>query len=161
MLGSQIPERLQGPAHAVVDRGADTLIQKGHDRIDDDQARLHLCDVLGKRIDLRRQKEQRLAVVAAQPPDVNPIEVGPEAFQPRPDRVRRAILAVQDQDITLRGHGAAVREQAAARDARAQVEGDERLAHAGIALQDGQLGQGQPSRPQPGDRSGRRAAQWE
>jgi len=119
MLGGKVSERLQSPAHAVVDRGADALIEKGHDRIDDHQARLHLREMLGKGINLCRQIEQRLAIVAAQSSDIDPIEVGPERLEPRPHRVRRAVLAIQDQDVTWRRYVAAVREQAAARDAGA------------------------------------------
>jgi hypothetical protein len=81
--------------------------------------------------------------------DEDAIQVGAEGLQARADGVLHIVLGVEDDGVASFEGRAIFGEGAAGAEAGAQVEGEEGLGQAGVALQEGQLAQGEAAGDEP------------
>src|SRR5207249_461534 len=92
-----------------------------------------------------------VAVHADRPEDVDAARIAALVIEARPQRVRDAVLAGQHDDLTWR-RCRAVWPRLAARDPRAAVDHEVRLAAARLADDERELAAGQSAGPEPVDR---------
>src|SRR5205823_3971292 len=100
-----------------------------------------------------------LAVVTRD--DQHAIQVGAEAGQAGARGVGRVVLAVEDDDVARPRPGGAVGHRPARAEPGAEVQRDQRLAQLGVALQERELAEGEPARPEPRKTLRRNGAKWE
>jgi hypothetical protein len=146
-------KRGQGAAHAGIVAALDARIGKGHDRIDLHQAgaRPRQGILENSRVLGQSQRFACRGILRTQDEDAR--QIGTQRLQARADGVLGAVLAAKDESGGTSGSGCAVRKRASFAKARAEVERHQGFAQAGIAVEHGQLAQGQTARPQPGDGS--------
>ena len=133
-------------------------IQKSHDRIQHEQDGAGFAQSAVKDVGVRRQAEGTAVIEEVLVEDESAVEVRTEGAQARLHGVLALIFAVEDDDVGRPDARRAVGHGPAGGDAGAEVEGDERLADFGIAVEDAEFAAGQPVGQQPGQRAGRTLA---
>lgn len=138
-------------SHALVEAGRHVRREERHERVDDDQIGVRLPDVGFEFVQISREENRVGVLVLAPPDDAQAVEVGPGGDGPRASGVGGRVFGIQHQDGVRATGRLTVGQRLAAGESGGQVDGDERLAHLGVAVEQGDFAAGEERLPQPAE----------
>jgi hypothetical protein len=137
-------------ADALLEVHADPGVEEVHERIEDYQARAGFLDGAFEQVALRGQSQRFVAAVGRLPAE-HASFVGAQGLQARTHGLPVGVLRLEEQAVDNTRTWSAVGHGPAGAEARTEVERDQRLAHAGVALEQCQFPEGQAILPKPVD----------
>src|SRR5262249_27015622 len=143
VLGGQLGQGQQGLTHTDVAGELDTGMQESRDGVQDHQVGAGLGENPVQLRHVRGHPQRQPAGAAFAVQDKDALQVGPQGAEPGRDGVLLTVFAVDDDGVGRAGAGAVVGEGPTGAEAGAQVQGYQGFAQAGVAVEDGQLAQGQ------------------